>query len=61
VRSFEFAMKEILNAKERDLEDWTRLFEEADTTYMRFRVVEVKRPEDSFLQIIEVIWNEGES
>jgi trans-aconitate methyltransferase len=61
VRSFDLAMKEALNAKERDLEDWTRLFEEADATQKRFQVVDVKRPENSFLQIIEVIWNGGES
>ena len=46
-------MKEIFNAKERDLNDWIHLFERAD---LRFKFLGVKKPPASQLAIIEVSW-----
>jgi hypothetical protein len=46
-------MKGIQNAKERDLADWTQLFEAVDP---RFKHLEVISPPDSFLAMISVTW-----
>jgi hypothetical protein len=48
-------MKESFNAKERDEGDWRALLKKADK---RFRVVGIKVPEGSMLQIIDVQWTE---
>jgi hypothetical protein len=52
IRRFDMVMKGFFNAKERNEEDWKKLLEEAD---QRFRIVDIKRPEGSQLQIIEVL------
>lgn len=41
------------NAQERDREDWEKLFQDADP---RYRIVDVTRPENSVLSIIEIRW-----
>ena len=46
-------MLEFHNAKERDIDDWTKLFEDTDS---RFKIQGVKKPLNSRLSIIEVIW-----
>lgn len=46
-------MKAVFNAKERDLDDWTSLFQKADS---RFSITEVKRLPSSSLALIEVGW-----
>lgn len=51
VRSFDMVMKACFNAKERDINDWRSLLKKADE---RFMIKEVKRPEGSQLQIIDV-------
>ena len=50
-------MLSILNARERDADEWRWLFEEADP---RFTFLGVKRPKGSDLAIIEAVWNEKE-
>ena len=52
-RCFDLAMKEIFNAKERDLDDWTILFSMADS---RFEIANVIQLPESQLAIIEVVW-----
>ena len=52
-RCFDLAMKEIFNAKERDIDDWTHLFHLADS---RFEIAYLRQPATSQLAIIEVIW-----
>lgn len=54
VRAFDLVMKECFNAKERNIEDWTALLKKADA---RFEILEVKRPQGSQLQIIDIEWN----
>lgn len=54
VRAFDLVMKECFNAKERDIDDWTELLKKADE---RFVIADVKRPEGSQLQIIDVQWD----
>ena len=44
------------NSKERTEKDWRQLFAQADP---RFEFVGVKRPRQSELQIIEVVFHEG--
>lgn len=51
--SFDLSMWAIHNAKERDLEDWRQLVEDADTG---FELTAVDRPEGSRLSIILVTW-----
>jgi hypothetical protein len=53
VRAFDLVMKECFNAKERDITAWTELLKKADE---RFEIRDVKRPEGSQLQIIDVEW-----
>ena len=50
-------MKEIQNAKERDAEDWTRLFKMADC---RFLLREIREPEGSDLAIVVAEWVGGD-
>ena len=52
-RAFDIVMKQALNAKERDADDWTRLLQEADP---RFKLTEVIQPRGSVLAIIVVDW-----
>ena len=47
-------MLSILNARERDADDWRGFIAEADS---RFEFQGVKRPHGSNLAIIEAIWN----
>lgn len=54
--AFDLVMLELFNAKERDVEDWTKLFHAADT---RFKFRGVQFPKGSKLAIIEARW-EGE-
>lgn len=54
VRGWDLAMKEAFNARERDIQEWTALIKGADK---RFHILEVKRPQGSFLQIIEIVWD----
>ena len=49
----DLTMMEIGNAKERDLEEWKALLEEADPK-LKFR--KVHEPEGSRLAIIEAVW-----
>ena len=51
-------MLSILNARERDADEWRALIAEADP---RFKFQGVKRPHGSNLAIIEAIWNESSS
>lgn len=53
VRAFDLVMKGCFNAKERDIQAWTELLKKADE---RFEIRDVKRPEGSQLQIIDVEW-----
>jgi hypothetical protein len=53
LRAMDLTMLEIGNAKERDLDEWTNLFEEADS---RFIFQGIKQPLDSRLAIIEATW-----
>jgi hypothetical protein len=46
-------MLEIANARERRLEEWEGLFEEADS---RFVFKGVTKPDESELSLIEVAW-----
>lgn len=54
-RAMDLNMLSILNARERDADEWESLFAEADP---RFEFQDVKRPNGSNLAIIEAIWNE---
>lgn len=47
-------MLEIHNGKERDMGDWTQLFEDADR---RFKISGVKQPPLSRLALLEVEWD----
>ena len=51
----DLTMLEIGNAKERDLEEWKALFEQADA---RFVFKGVHQPVGSRLAIIEMVWDE---
>ncbi|KAI9729773.1 MAG: hypothetical protein M1818_008387 [Claussenomyces sp. TS43310] len=53
-RNFDIAMKEIQNAKERDFDDWTELFEKADS---RFRFRNIIQPPGSILSMIDASWD----
>ncbi|KAL9034827.1 MAG: hypothetical protein Q9214_006866, partial [Letrouitia sp. 1 TL-2023] len=55
-RMMDISMKQILNARERSAEDWSRLFNEADP---RFQLVQIKRPQLSELSIIEFSWQDA--
>lgn len=46
-------MLECLNGKERDIDDWTNLFQAADP---RFVFQSARRPTGSFVGIIEAVW-----
>jgi hypothetical protein len=46
-------MLEIGNARERELVEWKRLFEQADP---RFMFSEMRQPPGSTLAILEVVW-----
>ncbi|KAM3069220.1 hypothetical protein ACMFMG_010736 [Clarireedia jacksonii] len=54
LRSFDFAMKEVCNAQERDLMDWKDMFAKADP---RFRFNGVRKVRDAKMDIIEAIWD----
>jgi hypothetical protein len=46
-------MLELLNAKERDVDDWTELFKMADP---RFKFLGARQPVASRMSIMEAIW-----
>lgn len=48
------SMLELHNGKERDLEDWKQLFDEADR---RFKLLNVHQSPQSRLAIIEFVWD----
>lgn len=52
-RAMDLNMLSILNARERDADEWRSLFAEADP---RFEFQGVKRPSGSNLAIMEAIW-----
>ena len=51
-------MMAVLNAKEREMDDWQILLEKADT---RFRYLGARKAEGSRLWIIEAEWQEAKS
>ena len=53
-RGMDLTMLSILNARERDADDWESLFKEADP---RFKFHGVKRSTGSNLAIMEAIWD----
>ena len=53
-RGMDLNMLSILNARERDADEWGALFAEADP---RFEFQGVKRSNGSYLAIMEAIWN----
>ena len=54
-RNLDMAMKQLLNAKERSADDWIQLFHDADS---RFQLVQISKPPQSSLSIIEFRWEE---
>ena len=48
-------MKYLFNSKERDADEWVKLFGEADP---RFGAVKIRSRPQSMLSIIEATWNE---
>ena len=55
LRSFDLAMLGMLNAKERELDEWKLLFQQADP---RYQFKEVHRLAQSPLVLIEAVWAE---
>ncbi|KAI1205456.1 putative O-methyltransferase [Annulohypoxylon truncatum] len=53
LRAMDLTMLEVGNAKERDLDEWKSLFEQADR---RFAFKGVQRPQGSNLAILEATW-----
>jgi hypothetical protein len=47
-------MLELLNAKERDVDDWTALFTLADP---RFKFLGARQPKGSRMSIMEAVWD----
>lgn len=54
LRSMDLTMMEMQNSKERELDDWAKLLEEADK---RFDFTGGKQPKGSNLWILEAEWN----
>ncbi|KAF2430168.1 O-methyltransferase [Tothia fuscella] len=52
-RSMDVTMLELLNAKERDVDDWIELFRLADS---RFKFLGAKQPPGSRMSIMEAVW-----
>ena len=52
-RGYDLAIKYLLNSKERDADEWIKLFEKADP---RFRAVKIRSRPQSMLPIIEATW-----
>lgn len=52
----DFAMLEFHNAKERDADDWAKLFHDADP---RFQFLGVKQPPAAKMGFIEARWEGG--
>ena len=50
-------MKQLMNAKERDADDWAALFDAADSGY---KLQSISMPPGSKLAVVVAIW-EGES
>lgn len=53
VRSMDLTMKELQNARERELHDWRALFERTDS---RFRFRKAEQPPGSMLWMMEILW-----
>jgi hypothetical protein len=49
----DLTMLELLNAKERDVDDWTELFAMADP---RFKFLGATQPAGSRMSIMEAVW-----
>ena len=56
-RSMDMVMMYMLNAREREVQDWADLFHRADP---RFKFLGAKKPEKCRMYIIEAVW-EGET
>jgi hypothetical protein len=54
MRSMDLTMMEMQNSKERELDDWAKLFEEADK---RFDFRGGKQTQDSNLRVLKAEWN----
>ena len=52
-RLHDVIMQSMFDAKEREIEQWRKLFADADS---RFRFIGVTQPEGSRLSIIELVW-----
>ena len=52
-RTMDLSMLELHNGKERDADDWRKLFEDCDP---RFKFEKIIRPPGSKLGIIQVAW-----
>jgi len=53
-RSMDILMLQLLNAKERDVDDWAALFAMADP---RFKFLGAKQPKGSRMSIMEAVWD----
>jgi hypothetical protein len=53
LRSLDLCMIAMFNSKERTVEEWAALFQKADP---RFKFLGAKKPDESLLWIIEVVW-----
>lgn len=49
----DITMLQLLNAKERGVDDWTELFKMADS---RFKFLGAKQPAGSRMSIMEAVW-----
>ena len=55
--NFDLSMKQLMNAKEREMDEWTALFAAADPG---FKLKSVEVPEGSKLAVLQIVW-EGDS
>lgn len=53
LRSMDLTMLELQNAREREMEDWAKLFVDADP---RFKFLGGKKPEGASLWILDAVW-----
>ncbi|CAI7652565.1 unnamed protein product [Penicillium viridicatum] len=52
-RNIDFSKLAIFNSKIRDIEEWKDVITQSD---QRFKVTDVKYPENSRLSLIEIVW-----
>lgn len=55
-RSMDLSMLELQNSRERELDDWAKRFEQADS---RFKFLGGSKPEGANLWILEARWDGG--